>query len=214
MHLSSSTSSYFPYSSSILSFSSLPSSRLPQPSPHLSLASLPLPCLVISSFTFTPLNPTLFLTCFLLLLLLLLLIIIIIIIIIIIVLQLLFLLLLIFFATQPYIIIFLPMSSLKSPLLSARLHASFPFHHYLSSSSPSSPSSPFTHRAHWLVPGEDWEGGAGLERVPEVHVGALAEAVQVGGGEPGVDLNELVLEGEWASRAEPVWAKWLVVGKW
>ncbi len=66
----------------------------------------------------------------------------------------------------------------------------------------SSSSSSLSYRANWLVPREDGEGGTGVELVPEGGMSALSKTVQVGGRQPCVNLDKLVLEGEWASRAE------------
>lgn len=40
--------------------------------------------------------------------------------------------------------------------------------------------------------------------MPEVNMSVFPEAIQVAGGQPGVNLDELVLKGEWSSRAETV----------
>ncbi|TOF89878.1 hypothetical protein CGJ15_24570 [Vibrio parahaemolyticus] len=52
-------------------------------------------------------------------------------------------------------------------------------------------------RVHSPVPGKYREGGTRLELVSEGEVGVLTKPVEVSGGQVGVQLQELILVGQW-----------------
>lgn len=61
-----------------------------------------------------------------------------------------------------------------------------------------------SHRPNRLVPRKDRESSTRFEHLSEGRVGVLAETVQVGGHELGVELDELVLKRQGSLGSETV----------